>query len=249
MEFRNNPSVADSNFVRGTLDVKNLEEARGGDNSPTLQALRAQIPAARQMQSRIVSKQDLLARIYTMPSKFGRVFRAGIRPNPYNPLSTQLFIISRDASGNLAISPDALKDNLVTYINEFRLISDAIDILDARVINFGIKFSVLTLPTVNKRTTVQKIIQKLTKVMDIKYMQIDQPIVRDDITNIIINTQGVVSLMDLKIFPIVGKHLDRVYSNESFDFSLATKRGMIVGPPGTIFELKHPTHDILGSAS
>ena len=85
--------------------------------------------------------------------------------------------------------------------------------------------------------------------MNIKYMQIDQPIVRDDIVNIIINETGVVSLLDLKIFPITGTHIGRRYSDEGFDFSLATKRGMIVGPPGTIFELKFPTHDILGSAA
>tara|TARA_A100000164_G_C21921227_1_gene780798 strand:- start:268 stop:2109 length:1842 start_codon:yes stop_codon:yes gene_type:complete len=249
IEFRKNPSNADANYVRGSIDVKNRDEARGGDNAPTLEALRAQIPAARQMQSRIVSKQDLLARIYTMPSQFGRVYRAGIRPNPFNPLSTQLFVISRDISGNLAISPDILKENLVTYLNEFRLISDSIDILDARVINFSIKFSVLTMPTANKQKVVQKVIQRLTKVMNIKFFQIDQPIVRDDITNVIINTQGVISLIDLQVVPIVGTILDRKYSNDSFDFSRATKRGMIVGPPGSIFELKFPTHDIIGSAA
>ena len=155
MEFRNKPSIADANFVRGSVDVKNVDVARGGDNAPTIEALRAQIPSARQMQSRIVTKQDLLARVYTMPQKFGRVFRAGIRPNPFNPMSTQLFVISRDAAGNLAVSPDALKENLETYINEFRLISDAIDILDAQVVNFGIKFSVLCMPNANKRSVVQ----------------------------------------------------------------------------------------------
>lgn len=249
MEFRNKPSIADANFVRGSVDVKNVDVARGGDNAPTIEALRAQIPSARQMQSRIVTKQDLLARVYTMPQKFGRVFRAGIRPNPFNPMSTQLFVISRDAAGNLAVSPDALKENLETYINEFRLISDAIDILDAQVVNFGIKFSVLCMPNANKRSVVQKIIQRLKKIMNIKFFQIDQPIVRDDITNVIINTQGVISLLDLSIFPITGVVTDRKYSNNGFDFTLASRRGMIIGPAGTIFELKHPAHDIIGSAA
>jgi hypothetical protein len=174
---------------------------------------------------------------------------AEIRPNPYNPLSTQLFVISRDSSGNLAVSPDALKENLVSYINEFRLISDSIDILDAQVVNFGIRFSVLTLPTTNKQKVVHKIVQRLTKIMNIKYFQIDQPIIRDDVTNVIINTPGVISLLDLSIFSIVGKITDRQYSSNGFDFTLATKRGMIVGPAGTIFELKFPAHDILGSAA
>ena len=249
IEFRKDPSNADANFVRASMDVKNLDVARGGDNAPTLEALRSQIPAARQMQSRIVSKQDLLARIYTLPSKFGRVFRAGIRQNPYNPLSTQLFVISRDSAGHLAISPDVLKEHLVTYITQFRLISDAIDILDAQVINFGIKFSVLTMPNTNKQKVVHKCIQRLTKIMNIKFFQIDQPIVRDDVVNVIINTPGVISLLDLSIFPITGVVMDRQYSYSGFNFTLAAKRGMIVAPAGTIFELKFPEHDIIGSAA
>jgi hypothetical protein len=248
-EFRKASSVSDALFVRNSIDVTNAEPARGGDNPPTMAELRAQIPAARQMQSRIVSKQDLLSRIYTMPSKFGRVYRAGIRPSPHNPLSTNLYIISRDSSGNLALSPDALKDNLVTYLNEFRLISDSIDILDAQVVNWGIKFSVLTLPSVNKQKVVQKIIQKLSEVMNIKNFQIDQPIVVDDVTNIIINSEGVVSIMDLQVAPITGVIGGRSYSSTSFDFSRGTKRGMVVPPPGSIFELRFPEHDIMGSAA
>ena len=72
---------------------------------------------------------------------------------------------------------------------------------------------------------------------------------RDDITNVIINTQGVISLLDLSIFPITGLITDRKYSTNGFDFTIASKRGMIIGPPGTIFELKFPEHDIIGSAA
>jgi hypothetical protein len=249
MEFRNGAGAVDAMRVRNSVDVRNDLAARGGDNPPTLSAMRAQIPAARQMQSRIVSKQDLLSRIYTMPAKFGRVYRAGIRPSPHNPLSTNLYVISRDLQGNLAVSPDSLKDNLVTYLNEFRLISDSIDILDAQVVNWGIKFSVLTLPSVNNQKVIQKAIQKLTRVMDIKNFQIDQPIVVDDITNIIINTTGVVSIIDLQVMPIIGLVQGRHYSQTGFDFLRGTKRGMIIPPPGSIFELKHPEFDIMGSAA
>ena len=81
---------------RPSLDVINMLPAGGGENAPTLDDLSSRIPAARNAQSRIVTKEDLVARVYTMPSSLGRVFRAGIRSNPINPLATQLFInISR----------------------------------------------------------------------------------------------------------------------------------------------------------
>ena len=64
------------------------------------------------MQSRVVSKDDLLARIYTLPSDFGRVFRAGIHQNPNNPLAAELYIICLDNKRKLTVAPDALKKNL-----------------------------------------------------------------------------------------------------------------------------------------
>jgi hypothetical protein len=249
MDFRKSPSTNDAIFVRSSIDVKNPYPARGGDSAPTLDELRRRVTASRQMQSRVVSKQDMLTRLYTLPSKFGRVFRAGIRENPTNPLSTQIYIISRDDMGNLAVSPDTLKLNLSSYLNEHRLISDAMDILDARIINFSVKFGIVTNPIANKILVVDNVIKRLTNILNIDNFQIDQPIILDDIVNIIINTQDVLSLVSLDIVPITGQQQNRNYSTNSFNFKNSTKNRVISGPPGTIFELKYPQFDIIGNAS
>jgi len=133
-----------------------------------------------------------------MPSSFGRVFRAGVRSNPINPLAAQLFIISRDSEGSLTVSPDSLKENLITYLNEFRMISDAIDILDAPVVNIGVEFEIVTEPLTNKNLIVQKIISRLQKFFIIGNFQIDQPIRISDVRNIVFNNPGVISVTNLK---------------------------------------------------
>ncbi len=248
MDFQNTPTAADAVYVRGSIEIKNLDPARGGDRAPTLEDLRTKIPSARQMQSRIVSKQDLLSRIYTMPNEFGRVYRAGIRTNPVNPLSAELFIISRDRFGKLTTSPDALKKNLSTYLNEYRLISDAVDILDASVSNFQVKFGIMSAPGANKNGVIQTVISRIRDIMKIDNFQIDQPILLDDITNVIINTPGVVSLLNLEVTPKTGVDNDRTYSDFYFDYAGSTRNKIIVGPPGNIFELKYPDSDIIGSA-
>lgn len=240
------PSVAAA--VRASLDVRNPAAARGGDNALTIDELKAKIPAARNSQSRIVTREDLLARIYTMPSNFGRVFRAGIRSNPDNPLASQLFIISRDNKQSLAISPDTLKLNLRTYLDQFRLISDAIDILDAQIVNIGIQFQIATTPESNRSGVVQSIMSELKLYFDIKNFQIDQPISQSDILNIMINTPGVVSVIDYKIFNNRGTILERVYSEVGYDIEGNTVKGLVIPPPGGIFEIKYPDYDIIGSA-
>ena len=249
IDFRRSPETNDAIFVRSSIDVKNLEPARGGDSAPTLDELRRRVTASRQMQSRIVTKQDMLTRLYTLPSKFGRVFRAGIRENPTNPLAIQIYVISRDESGTLSVSPDSLKINLSEYLNEHRLISDAMDILDAQIINFTVRFGIVTTPSANKILVVDNVIKRLSSILTIDNFQIDQPIIMDDIVNIIINTPDVLSLVSLDIVPISGQHQGRSYSSNSFSFKNSTKNRVITGPPGSIFELKFPQFDIIGNAT
>lgn len=249
IKFPGNPSSTVASQVRASIDVTNDQPASGGENAPTLDELRGKVRAARNAQSRIVTREDLLARVYTMPSNFGRVFRAGVRSNPNNPLSTQLFIISRDKNKSLVVSPDSLKENLRTYLNQFRLISDAIDILDSQVINLSVTFQVATDPSANRNTVVQSVITDLKSFFNINNFQIDQPISTSDVTNIIINTAGVLSIVDLKIENQRGTVLERVYSDVGFDVRANTFKGLIIGPPGSIFEVKYPNFDIIGSAT
>jgi hypothetical protein len=123
------------------------------------------------------------------------------------------------------------------------------DILDARIINFTVKFGIVTTPIANKILVVDSVIKRLSSILTIDNFQIDQPIILDDIVNIIINTQDVLSLVSLDVVPIIGQQQDRIYSMNSFNFKNSTKNRVISGPPGSIFELKYPQFDIIGSAT
>lgn len=249
ISFPGNPTNIIASQVRASINILNSLAAAGGENAPTLDDLKLKVPSARNAQSRIVTREDLLSRVYTMPSNFGRVFRAGVKSNPNNPLATQLFVISRDVNSNLILSPDALKKNLRTYLNQFRLISDAIDILDTRVINMKVSFNIVVDPSANKSSVIQSVISSLKQYFDIKNFQIDQPIMTSDVMNIIINNVGVVSIIDLKFTNLRGTVQEKIYSDASFNVSANTKKGIIIGPPGSIFEIKYPDFDIVGVAS
>lgn len=247
MKFDGGPGATTAQSVRASTEATNARPASGGDDAPTIDELRTRIPAARNAQSRIVTREDLLARVYTMPANFGRVFRAGIRPSPINPLASQLFIISRDADQRLVVSPDMLKKNLARYLNEFRMVSDSIDILDVRVINVALDFEIVVDVSFNRRAIVQAVIAKLRTFFDIKNWQIDQPIVLSDIHNTIYNTHGVLSIEKLRIRNVHG-FVNRRQYGEEFDVNANTIKGMIVGPPGSMFELRYSSDDIRGAA-
>ncbi len=249
MSFPGNPSANLASRVRSSTQTNNKINAVGGEDPPTFDDLKSQITATKNSQKRIVTKTDLLARVYTMPSNFGRVFRASVRSNPNNPLATQLFIISRDANSNLIISPDTLKKNLSTYLNEYRMISDAIDILDAQVINLRLNFEIVTDPTQNKKIILQSILQKLQAYFNIKNFQIDQPLILQDISNLIFNNLGVITITNIKFENINGLYNNRMYSDVYYDVQTNTTKGMMIPHAGGIFEIKYPTVDIIGKAS
>lgn len=248
LNFPLNPPVPIQTAVRQSIECTNEKRALGGDDAPTIDDLKTLIPSMRNMQERIVSRQDLLARVYTLPSNFGRVFRAAIHSSPNNPLASQLFIISRDIDSRLMISPDTLKENLVKYLNPYRMISDAIEILDAQRVDIQVKFEVLVDVTLNKNVVLQNILKKLIELFDIKNYSIDQPIIMSDVQSAIFSTDGVVSVNELVINNVFGVINNREYSDVSFDVPANTTKGIIVPPRGGIFEVRYPDIDIIGRA-
>lgn len=245
LKFSSRASAAETQKVRASIDVTNPLPALDGDRAPTIEELRSQIPASRNSQSRIVTKSDLIARIYTLPNEFGRVYRVGIRPNPVNSLASQIFIVSRDRRGALKHSSDTLKKNLRKYLNEFRAVSDAYDILDARIVNIGVNIDIVAHPNSNKGQVAQSVILNIRNLLDTRNMQIDQPIPKSDIMNSILNSEGVISLVNFEVVNLRGKIQNRTYSDSSFNINANTFQEMIVGPPGSMFELKFPADDII----
>jgi hypothetical protein len=235
--------------IRSSITVNNVASAAGGENAPTLEELRAIALDVRNAQNRIVTKEDLLARVYTMPTNFGRAFRIGISPNPVNPLSSILFVISRDKDGYLTQSPDALKRNISTYLNEFRVISDAFDVLDARVINIGFRYTVVVDPREDKSAIITRINNSLAEYMSTSNMNINGSIQVADVINLIINQDGVTSLENYKF--VIKSETEtgsstRTYSGFSADLTI--RRGALTPPTGGIFEVKYPDNDIVGNA-
>tara|TARA_Y100001970_G_scaffold294352_1_gene451285 strand:- start:7688 stop:9532 length:1845 start_codon:yes stop_codon:yes gene_type:complete len=245
LKFSSVASASEASLVRGSIDCSNKLPALDGDRAPTISELRALIPSSRAAQSRIITKEDLIARIYTLPNQFGRVYRVGIRPNPINSLASQIFIVSRNKRKKLKMSSDTLKKNLRIYLNEFRAVSDAYDILDARIINFAVNVDIVAHPDSNKSQVAQKIINNLTQLLKTDNFQIDMPIAYADLINSVLNSEGVISMVDIKLVNLTGVVEERTYSDVSFSVDGNTFQQMVVGPPGSIFELKYPNKDII----
>jgi hypothetical protein len=125
------------------------------------------------------------------------------------------------------------------------MISDAIDILDAQVIDLQLRFTVVIDPSLNRTTVLSTVLTKLQKQFEISKLYIDQPIIISDVVNTIYSTQGIISVDSVNFNNISGIVDNRIYSDVSYDVKGNTKRQMIFPPVGGIFELRYPIDDII----
>jgi len=246
LEFPLNPSLEIINFVRRSFSCNNSVSAAGGEDALSVNELKALIPSIRNSQERIVTREDLLSRVYSIPSNFGRPFRVAVRPNPNNPLSTQLFIVCRNSSSRLIHAPDTLKENIRKYLAPYRLITDAIDILDSKIVNLSFQFDVVIDPSLNQQIVLQTIINSLVTQFQTTRFYIDQPIVLSEIQSLIYAAQGIISVNKIEFRNMSGKVNGRMYSDVSLDIKNNTRRGILYPPEGGIFEFKYPEFDIIG---
>lgn len=245
-KFQTGISATEQRKIRSSIEVYNETPAIGGADRPSLDEARAIALNYNATQNRIVTQQDLISRVYTMPSTFGKVFRIGVRKNQNNPHSTSISVVTRDSQRKLAYASDTLKNNIATYINEFRIVGDSIDILDAPIINYRIDFTITVDNRYNQSNVLVQVINRIKETTKIEKMQIDQPINLTDLELIIASTPGVQTVNTLNVSSLSGIINTRTYPGINFDVNENTFKGLIYPTPGGIFELRYSNDDIRG---
>ena len=248
LDFNQIVPVSVRTQIRNSIQVNNSLPGFGGEGAPTIEELRFIGINSRSLQSRIVSKEDLVARIYSMPSNLGRVFRAAAISNLDNPFSASLFILTRDSEENLIPATDTMKRNIKLFLNKFRLVSDSIDIFDAPVVNVKISYDIAVDPLYNKNAVITTINTKISSFMKIDGFQIGTPIIKSDISRIILGVSGVTSINDVSIENLTSTINEKTYSEFSYSIKNNTYNEIIYPPEGGIFQLKYPSFDIVGLA-
>ena len=201
-------------------------------------------------QLRNVTQDDYLVRAMSLPAKYGNVAKAFIEPTKIKNLSAgesnsvlDLYILSFDINKNLTTSSTALKQNLVTYLSQYRMLNDSINIKDAYIINIGINFDIIVLPNYVSSDVIARCINALQIFFNISNWQINQPIVMRDLYVLLDKIEGV---QTVKMIEIINK-ISSGYSEYSYDIKGATLNNVIYPSLDImIFEVKYPNTDIQG---
>ena len=261
-------------LVKSSVAITNPEASTGGLGSETPEELRENIKAYFQAQGRAVTKEDYIVRTYALPDKYGNISKAhivqddqlsGTPQSSYtiteadigkpiselsnripNPLALNLYVLGYNSNKQLSVVIDTEKENLKIYLSRFRTITDAVNIKNGYVINFGINYNILTQPNYIHTEVLLNASNKIVEYFDIDRWQINQPIMLSDLAYEISTVEGVASVTNVSI---VNKYkTSEGYSGNAYDIEGATKNNIVYPSlDPSIFELKYPLKDIFGS--
>ena len=162
-----------------------------------------------------------------------------------NPFAINLYLLGYNESGNLTPINKAIKQNLKTYLNEYRMLTDGVNILDGFVVNIGVEFEIITLENYNKSEVVTACINEIKNFFQIDKWSFNQTINLSELELVIGNVEGVSSVPKLHI----SNKCKGQYSTNSYNIDAATKDKIIYPSlDPCVFEIKFPNSDIKGRA-
>ena len=250
-----NTSLGDSETAQRVFDsvlADNPTGASGGDDGDSIEELRENSLGSFCAQLRAVTQEDYLIRALSLPPEYGTLAKVYAEPQRRSelrigeqPRTLDLFVLAYDNNSRLTTATNALKNNLSTYLSQYRTINDSFRIRDGFIINIEINFDVVILPNFNNNQVIANCITQLQNYFNVKNMQINQPILLKEVAILLDKVEGVQTVGDLNFVNKVGGN----YSQYEYDIKGATLNNVIypsVDP--SIFEVKFPNSDIKGRA-
>ncbi len=233
-------SVTELNNTLSSFSANNDKPLLGGDEPETIEEIKQNATAHFAAQGRVNQREDYIAFCLSLPSIFGRVFRVHVERNTNANGGVQLYVIAKDINDKLAAPPETLKKNLKNYLAQYARLAQGIDILPGKIINLGIEYSIVVMPGYNKTQVKLETLQKIKNHFLINNWQINQPVILDDLRILIKETEGVLSISELKVVNKNNIQDGKQYSTEVFSVNLNTRNQIVFPPQNCIFEVKFP---------
>ena len=243
-DITNTPTA---DFVFNSIAVNNPIAASGGGDGDTIDEIRQNSLSNFNTQQRNVTADDYLIRALSMPPKFGVVAKAFTTKASIQDPDTilDLYILTQDINTKLTKSSSTIKQNLRSYLSQYRMIGDTVNIKDAFIVNIGVEFDIITLPNFNNNEILAKCITAIQDYFVTDKWQINQPIVIRNLTIILDKIDGVQTVANLQIINKAGTSSG--YSEYAYSIPSATQGGVVYPSlDPSIFEVKYPNEDIKG---
>jgi hypothetical protein len=250
--LQSNLNAVTAQDIFDSFAVDNLVAASGGGDGDSIEEIRQNSMAQFSSQLRTVTQDDYLVRALSLPSQYGQIAKVFTTPQKASEVtanekitSLDLYVLAYNNQKQLEAPSTTLKNNLKTYLSQYRMINDTVSIKNGFIINIGVNFDIIVLPNFNSNEVIAACIVALQTFFNIDNWQFNQPIILRDLYNILDRIQGVQTVKNIEIVNKAGTNLG--YSQFGYDIQGATISNIIypsIDP--SIFEVKYPNSDIIG---
>lgn len=247
VSFADRTALIDSKAseVTNSIEVNNPNPIVGSVSLPDTTELKRRMIDSFAAQNRAVTGQDIESAAYSMSNKFGSIKRCKVvRDSSSLRRNLNLYVLSEGTDGKLSTASQSLKENLKVWLGKGRMIGDTIDILDGKIVNIGIEFTIVADSSMNNYEVLSDALSTLKNEFSVP-LYMGEPLYITDIYNILNkNVSGVVDTKSVKVSLKSGNS----YSGVSFDLESATSADgrFIEVPQNVALEVKFTNSDIKG---
>ena len=244
--YVNGPSESTNSAVVNSLRCTNVTAAVGGAGVPSVEEVRNYVAYNFAAQKRAVTIRDYESLIRTMPSEYGAPAKVSITEND-NKILIQL--LSYDTSGKLTnMVSNTIRQNVATYLSNYRMMNDYISILSAEVIDLSFELSIVLDSAQNSGQVISAVVDRLAAYMDPQVRELGQNVNLSEINSIIQNENGVLSVTEIKVFNKVGGQYSSAETSMLY-LDPETKQiqpvdNTIFAQPSQVYQIRYPAKDI-----
>jgi len=244
--YVNGPSESTNSAVVNSLRCTNVTAAVGGAGVPSVDEVRNYVAYNFAAQKRAVTIRDYESLIRTMPSEYGAPAKVSITEND-NKILIQL--LSYDTSGKLTnMVSNTIRQNVATYLSNYRMMNDYISILSAEVIDLSFEVSIVLDSAQNSGQVISAVVDRLAAYMDPQVRELGQNVNLSEINSIIQNENGVLSVTEIKVFNKVGGQYSSAETSMLY-LDPETKQiqpvdNTIFAQPSQVYQIRYPAKDI-----
>jgi len=246
LEFEDRTVLSNNeiNTLTNSLEVSNSKPITGDVTSPSTSEIKRRIYDTFPTQNRAVTQADYENIAYRMPGKYGSIKRClVVKDQDSMKRNLNMYVVSEDSFRKLTTTNNTIKKNLQTWLNNYRMVNDTIDILDPYIINLGVDF-VLKLKPGHARSDIQAMAVAKIKSIFSEGFFIGEPMYVSSIYTALKDLDAVLDVVSVKINNKTGGQ----YSATTFviNKNMSPDGSQLLCPANAIFELKFPEVDIRG---
>jgi hypothetical protein len=229
-----------------SLNATNVTPAVGGADQPTIEEIRNMVGYNFAAQDRAVTLNDYKVLIETMPSTYGAPAKVNVMEEDNK---VKIKLLSYDDEGNLNDTVSTtLKNNILRYLTNYRMINDYIDIQSGEVLDLGLEIDLLVDKNINQTDILKDVVSKSTSFFNIEKRKMGDPLFVGELQKEISNISGIVNVVDLRVFGKTGgeystAEVSQGYSDEETK-QVAQSDSTIFMKSNQIFQIRFPNKDI-----